>query len=83
MSNLRMKAAREKLGVSKGYVASMLGITVSTVNAFENGTTVPTKAELQMLSEIYLIPEQDLMKPALTEDEKIAAFAADMKKRFA
>ena len=44
MVNLRMKAARQKKGLSQAELAKVIGVSRQTVNMIENGDYNPTVA---------------------------------------
>ena len=51
----RLKAQREKLGLSQGDVADKLHITRQTVSRWETGKGTPDLENLVLLSEVYQV----------------------------
>ena len=57
----RLKAQREKLGLSQGDVAEKLHITRQTVTRWETGKGTPDLENLVLLSEVYQVTVDELL----------------------
>ena len=57
----RLKAQREKLGLSQGDVAEKLHITRQTVSRWETGKGPPDLENLVLLSEVYQVTVDELL----------------------
>jgi len=66
----KLKAAREKAGLSQVVVAEKSGVARANLSAFENGSQTPTLATLYKLAEAYgvdvcdLLPRPQVEQPA-------------------
>ena len=65
----RLKAQREKLGLSQGDVAERLHITRQTVSRWETGKGTPDLENLVLLSEVYQVTVDELLKEQNTDEE--------------
>ena len=52
MTPEEIKEIRTSLGISQEKFASLLGSTVTTINRWENGKTVPSRLYIKELTEI-------------------------------
>ena len=66
----RLKAQREKLGLSQGDVAEKLHITRQTVSRWETGKGTPDLENLVLLSEVYQVTVDELLKEQNTDKEE-------------
>ena len=66
----RLKAQREKLGLSQGDVAERLHITRQTVSRWETGKGTPDLENLVLLSEVYQVTVDELLKEQNTDKEE-------------
>lgn len=66
----RLKAQREKLGLSQGDVADKLHITRQTVSRWETGKGTPDLENLVLLSEVYQVTVDELLKEQNTDKEE-------------
>ena len=64
----RLKAQREKLGLSQGDVAERLHITRQTVSRWETGKGTPDLENLVLLSEVYQVTVDELLKEQNTDE---------------
>lgn len=53
MSQITLKAARVNAGLTQTDVAAILGVAVSTVRNWENGTTFPKQPAIEKMCELY------------------------------
>lgn len=53
MDKLNLRQAREKAGVSKGFVAEQMGVSVEVVNSWEVGEGSPEMAQGYSLALLY------------------------------
>lgn len=60
---LRLRAARDSLGLTQAQVAAELGVSRPLLIAIEKGTREPSPAELVRLAEIYGRPVSELLRP--------------------
>lgn len=56
MEKLSLIACRKNKGMTRQEIAEMLGKSVATIANWEQGTQVPDRANLMLLSQIYNIP---------------------------
>lgn len=59
---MRLKAAREKAGLTQKQAADAMGRTQSAVCLWEQGKTAPTAAQLPKLAALYGCTVDDLLK---------------------
>ena len=55
MPNITLKAARVNAGLTQANVAEKLGVAVSTVRNWENGTTFPKQPAIEKMCELYSV----------------------------
>lgn len=56
MPKFTLKSARVNAGMTQKEVADKLGIAVSTLKNWENGTTFPKQPMIEALCELYKVP---------------------------
>lgn len=64
---IRLKAAREKAGYSQIEVAEKLNVSRQAVSKWENGRTYPDIDNLLILSELYRVSTDELLKECPVE----------------
>ena len=60
---ISLKAARVNKNLSQGDVAKMLNVTRQTIINWETGKIVPGIPEMEILSKIYGIPQDNIFLP--------------------
>jgi Zn-dependent peptidase ImmA (M78 family)/transcriptional regulator with XRE-family HTH domain len=60
---LRLRAARDSVGLTQAQVAAELGVSRPLLIAIEKGTREPSPTELVRLAEIYRKPVSELLRP--------------------
>ncbi|MGH1848741.1 helix-turn-helix transcriptional regulator [Enterococcus gilvus] len=58
----QLKASREKMGLSQTDVANRLNITRQSISKWENGKGYPDLDNLVLLSEVYEVSIDELLK---------------------
>lgn len=59
----RLRALREKMGLSQDETAKMLGLTRSAYTYYETGKSLPDLMSIRRLAEIFKVPLEVLMYP--------------------
>ena len=68
----RLKAMRDKLGLSQSELANHLNVSQQTVAAWENGTRMPRAATLIQLAAFFSCSIDDLIGKEMPSDEQQA-----------
>lgn len=69
----QLKASREKMGLSQSDVATRLNITRQSISKWENGKGYPDLDNLVLLSEVYEVSIDELLKENNALKKKIEA----------
>jgi transcriptional regulator with XRE-family HTH domain len=56
MIKITLKGARANAGMTQGFVAKTLGVSVSTIKSWEKGITFPNQPQIEMLCNLYQVP---------------------------
>ena len=56
MVKISLAAARKNVNLSREKVAEIMGVAMSTLQNWENGTTFPKVNQAYKLSELYNVP---------------------------
>lgn len=76
---IRLREAREYLGLSQQFVADQTGISRVAISAFENGKRKVEALELEGLARLYQYPVTYFLDGALDEPATIRALAREAK----
>ena len=60
---ISLAAARVNAGLTQDAVAEKMGVTKQTIVNWEKGRVVPKIPEMEMLSRIYKIPQDNIFLP--------------------
>lgn len=60
---ISLAAARVNAGLTQEAVAEKMGVTKQTIVNWEKGRVVPKIPEMEMLSRIYKIPQDNIFLP--------------------
>lgn len=82
LDNEKIKEMREKLGLSLGEMAKLLGVSRRTVKKYEEGidTTVETALKIEEILGTYVIKAIDILnfvKDDVVEKEKVPSFSGE------
>jgi tetratricopeptide (TPR) repeat protein/transcriptional regulator with XRE-family HTH domain len=70
VSNQRLQQVREQRGWSKAMLAKALGITMTTVEQWEQGSLVPSRSFQEALGFIFGVQPETLGFPPMADDEE-------------
>lgn len=70
MEKITLRACRVNSGLSREDVARKLGKSVQTILKWENGKSLPDRANLAMLSHIYGVPVSFILLSEPTQNTK-------------
>lgn len=71
MDKITLRACRINRGMSRAEVAKKLGKSIQTILKWETGKTVPDKANLTMLSNLYGVPTSFILIGEPTQNTKM------------
>ncbi len=82
LDNEKIREVREKLGISLGEMAKLLGVSRRTVKKYEEGidTTVETALKIEEILGTYVIKAIDILnfvKDDVVEEEKVPSFSGE------
>ena len=88
MNKEDIRSQRKKLGYTQKKLAELLGVSLQTVNGYENGKEIPS-TKIQLLEKILYPPESNILnEPTSTEykattgyDKKIEQIEEQIKAR--
>jgi len=63
---ITLRAARVNAGFKQDEAAPKLGVSVSTLQNYEKGKTIPNVRFMKKASEVYHFPEGQIFLPAIT-----------------
>lgn len=70
MDKITLRACRVNKGMSREEVAKRLGKSVQTILMWETGKTVPDKANIAMMSNLYGVPTSFIIVGKSTQNTK-------------
>lgn len=73
----KIKALREQLRMSQSELARKIGITRSSVNAWEQGISVPSTPYIVQLSEIFMVSTDYLLGVDISSSVSVAGLSND------
>lgn len=73
----RIRILREKTGISQSELARKLGVTRSSVNAWESGLSAPTAAYLVELAKYFHVSTDSLLGLASEHEISLSDFSEE------